>query len=247
MQLCVSLNQFLFPLCVFLPCHATPAASQQCLIKAAAQQTSCWCCPPATSGLQIGFYLLAEIEASPGTWSLCVIRGNSGAVRAAGKGTETFIWLIVFGLTGNSYFQIGACVSRHWVLSLKMQSYLLLSPLSVLFLSPWQNSSFPVNQGDLNCRVVFVRPRNCYRTITVIVSCILWIGAVQCAGSQLCVQHVFKGIPASEHNRRKGPDSQQPWFQHSLSNVTRGLIKLGVMLCTGTHDCTGTLPETEIL
>lgn len=145
-----------------------------------------------------------------------------------GKGQRFLFGLIVFGLTGNSYFQIGACVARRWVLSQKMQqNYLLFSPLSVLFLSPWQNSNSSVNEGDLNCWVVFVCLRSCYRTITVIVPCIHQIAAVQCAGSQLCVQHVFKGIPASEHNRRKGPDPQQPWFQPSLSNVTRGLIKLG--------------------
>lgn len=96
------------------------------------------------------------------------------------------------------------------LLSLKMQqSYLTRSLLSGIFLSPRQNSSSSVNQEDLNYRVVFLCPRDCYCTITVIVSCILRIVAVKRAGSQLCVQHVFRGIPASKYNRRKGPDSQQ--------------------------------------
>lgn len=136
------------------------------------------------------------------------------------------------------------------LLPLKMQqSYLTLSSLPGIFLSLWWNSSCSVNLEDWNYRTVFVCPRNCYHTMTVIVSCILRIVAVKYAGSQLYVQHVFRGIPASKYNSRKGPDSQQLWFQHSLCNAT-SLVKLekySVALCVGTHVCTSTLPKTTRL
>ena len=54
------------------------------------------------------------METSLVTHSLCVTHGKSGAVLAAGKGTEAFIWLIVLIRPGNSYFQAGACVARCW-------------------------------------------------------------------------------------------------------------------------------------
>jgi len=56
----------------------------------------------------------AATETSLVTHCLHVMHGKSGAVLAAGKGTEVFIWLIVLILPGDSYFQASACVARCW-------------------------------------------------------------------------------------------------------------------------------------